>query len=70
MTYQVLRAYVAGHKPEIRAETGRGPAAMLITQVSPTVPRPRSTSEMWWFGCADSRGWPGSRPQLLRYSAP
>ncbi|WP_298552320.1 hypothetical protein [Streptomyces luteogriseus] len=32
VSYQVVRAYVAKRKPEIRVETGRGPAQVFIEQ--------------------------------------
>jgi transposase len=32
VSYQVVRAYVAARKPEIRAEAGRGPAEVFIPQ--------------------------------------
>ena len=32
VSYQVVRAYVAGRKPGIRIEAGRGPATVFIPQ--------------------------------------
>ena len=54
VSYQVIRAYVAIRKPEIRTEAGCGPAEVFVPQPHQPGMGSRSTSARWWpSGCAE-----------------
>jgi len=44
VSYQVVRAYVAQHKPQIRAEAGRGRVTAFVAHGCRTEPRSHSSS--------------------------